>query len=542
MKSKRSASQAAASSAPNAKKQKIPVAFGTEDPSPFSTKQDRIAKLKQWFASSHFEGSNHLELDISEPCGNSLGCFARRAFKEQDLLFTVPGQCMIGLKDAEKNDTVLFLRNKLQELKLLNKVTVEFFYWVYLLDAKHKESSMHYIYLQSLGDKSPNILEWDGPLRNLLSETNLVTNVQALHASLQQYDEVLETVRKQLSEAEISQYIPAERFNYAQLLWAAGHYLSRRYPFHFSSPTSTELPDLFRDLLREPGFGNVGTLVPCLDILNHKHDTEYLSFHVHPETGALQVSSQVAVAAGSELFSNYGPLSNGQLMFAYGYAVPSNPHDEFMLKIKLPPSLAEQLSSSSSSSGEPQNNGLFALRRGGFHGIPKALFTTLKAMIKLTNPPEDEETDNNDDEEGDDAVVDEECLELLYNFLSDKMARLFGVYQKSLRAALFNDYQVDLQVHFPGIDEDGEVRPITAVKPATVSTLPLARNHSSEDAHRQRTAVSIAYYLAGQLEVLMEVLKDLQSMFSGGAEDEEGDDDDDGDDGEEDDEEDDDEE
>lgn len=236
MKSKRSAAQIGASSVPNAKKLKVPVVFASEDPSPFSTKQDRIEKLKKWFASSHFEGSNHLELDISEPCGNSLGCFARRAFKEQDLLFTVPGPCMIGMKDVEKNDTVLFLRKKLQELNLLDKISVEFFYWVYLLDSRRKESSTHYIYLQSLGDKSPNILEWDEPLRNLLSETNLVTNIQALQSSLQQYDEILATVRKQLSDSETSQYIPAEHFNYAQLLWAAGHYLSRRYPFHFSSP------------------------------------------------------------------------------------------------------------------------------------------------------------------------------------------------------------------------------------------------------------------------------------------------------------------
>eukprot|EP01033_Poteriospumella_lacustris_P023049 gene23049-17440_t len=130
-------------------------------------------------------------------------------------------------------------------------------------------------------------------------------------------------------------------------------------------------------------------------------------------------------------------------MFAYGYAIANNPHDEFLLKVKLPSGI------SASTSSDAAANGLFALKRGGFHGIPKELFAVFKVMIRMSEEDDDEDEGGDDDAENG-LVVDEECLDLLYSYLTTKLLRLHALFVASVKTSLHDDCFVDLEVPFPG--------------------------------------------------------------------------------------------
>lgn len=520
-------SSSSSSSAP-AKKPKLPINFGASEASPCSTKQDALEALKAWFNERKFQGVSNLDFDLSESCGNSLGAFAKKTFKAGDLLFTVPADAMISMRDVAKSSVVQFTLSALETRDELKSISVEFCLWLFLIEAKFDSHSRFHTYLQSLSDESPSILSWEPTIQNLLNDTNLSSSLQSLKTALEGYSQVLDNLRSTNTTAK--DHLPVEQYNFNNLLWAAGHYLSRRYPFHFASQEESTLPAQFVSLERLPGLGNLGTLVPCLDILNHSHQKEYLEFDVTSaasitatiQEGDLQVKSKVDVAPGQELFSNYGSISNGQLMFAYGYAIANNPHDEFLLKVKLPAGV------SATTSSDAAANGLFALKRGGFHGIPKELFAVFKVMIRMS-----EGTGDDDDEEDEDAenalVVDEECLDLLYSYLTTKLLRLHALFVASVKASLHEDCYVDLEVPFPGgvrhADEDGEegelsVPMILTLRPCKVTALALPRHHGREEELKQQRGLFVAHYLAGQFEILLEVMKDLQSMMGGGEDDE----------------------
>ncbi len=62
---------------------------------------------------------------------------------------------------------------------------------------------------------------------------------------------------------------------------------------------------------------------------------------------------------GDEAFSNYGELSNEQLLFAYGFTIPENIYDKVAIKFSL----------TNSNSGN--SNNVFYITSGGISGVPQ---------------------------------------------------------------------------------------------------------------------------------------------------------------------------
>lgn len=380
-------------------------------PNPVSTKVDSLNNLNDFFKNRGFTGTKNLDFAVSVGCKDTVGCYAKKAFRNGDNFFTVPEASMIGLKVVLEHDIVKSIIYIARKEGCLSQISVEQLFWTAMVLLKENDhTDKNYApYLRSLADISPSILSWDSSLRVAFVETNLQIALEELNQSLLQYIKLLHTLIP-ITTGENSTFniTLLQQLTYEKLLWAAGHYLSRRYPMHFSLAITVEQQALLTELRREHSFGNIGTMIPLLDILNHNHEHDWLEMHV--EEGHLRVNCNRPVAAGQELFSNYGHLSNGQLLFAYGYAVESNPHDEFLLKLKLP---AASSSSSSQQQQQQPGNNLFALKRGGWDTVPKELFVALKAMIGLSNAEGDEE-----------EVSDEESLEVFYSFLLDKMQRM----------------------------------------------------------------------------------------------------------------------
>lgn len=119
-------------------------------------------------------------------------------------------------------------------------------------------------------------------------------------------------------------------FDRERYLTAATYISSRAFPSSLLSSTPT--------LVHAPSTHPI--LVPGVDSLNHAR-AHPVSCLVTPGNEAssgverLQVTlvHHPAVAQGQELFNNYGPKPNAELILGYGFSLPNNPDDSIVLKL-----------------------------------------------------------------------------------------------------------------------------------------------------------------------------------------------------------------
>jgi hypothetical protein len=81
-------------------------------------------------------------------------------------------------------------------------------------------------------------------------------------------------------------------------------------------------------------------LLPGVDSLNHKRAQPVSWLFSSPSGDASDTSeatisliSHTAIGPGEEIFNNYGPKPNSELILAYGFTLANNPDDTIILKI-----------------------------------------------------------------------------------------------------------------------------------------------------------------------------------------------------------------
>lgn len=75
-------------------------------------------------------------------------------------------------------------------------------------------------------------------------------------------------------------------------------------------------------------------LFPGLDIGNHSNDAK-IDYIFDP--GRFEIKTNTATVAGEEVFNNYGPKGNDELLLGYGFCIPQNPYNTVPLLLKAPP-------------------------------------------------------------------------------------------------------------------------------------------------------------------------------------------------------------
>jgi len=168
-------------------------------------------------------------------------------------------------------------------------------------------------------------------------------------------------------------------------------------------------------------------MLPLFDLLNHSYNTDIdwtgtkngVSFHCG-------VGSK-GVAAGCEVFNNYGNKGNEELMMSHGFAIYNNQHDSYGLKLSVClPSDLENISgggggggSSSSSSGSSSSSsststgqvvclGVFRLhRKDAEEQIPTALWRAVNDPIQYMKDQKEQQTMVNGSSMGVDGVASE---------------------------------------------------------------------------------------------------------------------------------------
>jgi hypothetical protein len=82
-------------------------------------------------------------------------------------------------------------------------------------------------------------------------------------------------------------------------------------------------------------------LFPVVDILNHSVSAKVeWDFKPH-ESFSLRCLESDSFTPGQELFNNYAPKQNDELLLGYGFCLENNPIEQFALKLAFPPMLQE---------------------------------------------------------------------------------------------------------------------------------------------------------------------------------------------------------
>lgn len=265
---------------------------------------ERIATLSNWFLQNGFGGVGGLEFrDTLDENGHSagLGCFARWDFKCGDVLFTVPQEYIFSISTGESAPLASDIRKFAIANDKSHLVTAELLIWVEMCRQRYFPGSKFHTYLNSLSATEPTILSWSDDLKDKLSGTNLSQSVlQPILENLRLQSELLTTYlqslrQKSLKSKFIELCVPAvDIFRLDDLVWARGHYLSRRYPGKFAV-NSIGLPRAdIEGEKREIGLDNLGSLVPLLDILNHRPSKEWLTFEISSECLSIICNHDIA--------------------------------------------------------------------------------------------------------------------------------------------------------------------------------------------------------------------------------------------------------
>lgn len=332
-------------------------------------------------------------------CGNSLGLFATKAFKRDEILFKIPQSCIINIGHAlasPLSKEILHAFTQLDEHDDYNELmTAELLLWVFMSEQRQDATKHFYPYLHTLHAEAPTPHFWSPTLLQCLTGTNL----EILNGSERILKEQSSLLLKLIPvfNGSFDKNRLSVVFSYSSLSWARGHYLSRGWDNIFELAfEGDELVDV----------NDLSAMVPILDICNHRPGEDWIKLQA--EGDMLLVITNCDLLPGDEIYGNYGDKSNEILLYAYGFSLQNNPFDSVAVKIG-----AAQLASADPSQPDPSLP-YYILRGEGIQGIPVELW---KALSSLGGDEVEEEEEDGEEEV---EVGLEEC-QLLIQFLEKKM-------------------------------------------------------------------------------------------------------------------------
>ena len=126
-----------------------------------------------------------------------------------------------------------------------------------------------------------------------------------------------------------------------RFLTASTYLSSRAFPSTLLSAASSSTPSL--DQHPHPHqHDSYPVLIPGIDALNHARaqpvtwvvtSSSTVSASPSPAAPVISLVTHNASNPGSEVFNNYGPKPNSELLLGYGFTLPANPDDTILLKI-----------------------------------------------------------------------------------------------------------------------------------------------------------------------------------------------------------------
>ncbi|KAI5777469.1 hypothetical protein EDC01DRAFT_778679 [Geopyxis carbonaria] len=182
-----------------------------------------------------------------------------------------------------------------------------------------------------------------------------------------------------------------EGYTWELFLWAATIFTSRCFPETLLDSVAPSIPG-------EKSAGETRqVLFPLVDSLNHKPLTKVTW---RSSADKMTVVAESATKADHEVFNNYGPKSNEELLMGYGFAIKDNPTDSVALR--MAPPLSPVQASIRALQPQPATPNIFHISMHAKPAIPDSLIclfrlltaTPLEAPLLAATPAERVSTRN----------------------------------------------------------------------------------------------------------------------------------------------------
>ena len=277
-----------------------------------------------------------------------LSGFSTRALPSGSTLLSLPHAAMLTEFVASESDVgraVVALLGTPAPPELTGRALL----YVYMIAARARGDTRFSEYLRALPTDFDDPLWWSAEaVAARLAGTNLAAAVAHRARWLRR---IFDAVVAPLTAARPADF-PAATFSFRSWMWAHSCFSSRGFPARLAEPPSASgdagTDESASRVVQVDGVGGaagddanplassdgspVGCMLPVLDILNHSPVAR-----VEWQRGADAVAfiSREEIGAGTEIFNNYGPKGNEELLLAFGFVVHENAADSVALALAV---------------------------------------------------------------------------------------------------------------------------------------------------------------------------------------------------------------
>ncbi|KAI8387517.1 hypothetical protein BD560DRAFT_118645 [Blakeslea trispora] len=167
-----------------------------------------------------------------------------------------------------------------------------------LLEKMKGEESFYWPYINILPKSIKTAMSFDENDLAYIKNTNLESVVKERKANLHaEYKGIL---------SQLPETVNRENMTWEEFLWSYSVFSSRAFPYTLIDPHTEDQ--------------SAQVLCPLADALNHKPNTKITwSREGNVDNGSLTFIAGEAYSAGDQVFNNYGPKSNEELLLGYGF-------------------------------------------------------------------------------------------------------------------------------------------------------------------------------------------------------------------------------
>ncbi|KAH5433849.1 hypothetical protein HBI25_184740 [Parastagonospora nodorum] len=283
-----------------------------------SAAHPKVDALIQWFTEHGGQLSDAVQIAFNDSRG-----FHMRAVRplQSPVVVTCPLKLTLSCLNLDPEQKhVLFVDSRLQPCQ--GKIPDHILTYLLLIEQRNKgkESPWHaYIACLPGAESMTTPLWFDDEDMAFLAGTSLAPAAKERKSLYyQQWEQALGIMK----DAGVAL---ADEIDFESLLWAATIFTSRAFISTHILPDHETVPLLF----------------PIVDILNHSVSAK-VEWEFQPLASfSLKLLEGDTFTAGQELFNNYAPKQNDELLLGYGFCLEHNPIEQFPLKLAFPPMLQE---------------------------------------------------------------------------------------------------------------------------------------------------------------------------------------------------------
>ncbi|KAH7092983.1 hypothetical protein FB567DRAFT_514396 [Paraphoma chrysanthemicola] len=278
----------------------------------------RAAELSRWFT----QGGGHISSDADIAYSDSRG-FHLRATRplSSPVVVTCPLQLTLSCLNLDPDhQQVLHIDSLLQQCR--QKIPDHVLTYLLLIEQRKKgTASPWHAYLAALPgpDSMTTPLWFDEDDMAFLAGTGLMPAIKERKA---EYQQQWQNAVKVLSEIDAAQ---SADIDFQSFLWAATICTSRAFISTHILPDRETFPILF----------------PVVDILNHSAEAQVEWAFETNQSFSLKLLNGETFIPGQELFNNYAPKQNDELLLGYGFCLENHAIEQFSLKLAFPPAMRQ---------------------------------------------------------------------------------------------------------------------------------------------------------------------------------------------------------